>query len=758
MNYDSIYYERFGQVNLTNCDKEPIHIPGSIQPHGLLWELEEKELKIIRVSQNIKDALGWDPEEILGKPLYEYASLVRNDINLKQAIHESFTINRIYPILMSFRHKNGNMNQWEAVTHKTKHGLLLEVEFLYPFFHLQGKELNYESLELIHNLKSIKILPNLLEYFCKQFKKISNYDRVMIYRFDEEWNGEVVAEAKETHLQPYLGLRYPSTDIPRQARALYERNLIRIIPDINYQKVPIINKNDLNEPLDMSDSILRSVSPIHIEYLHNMGVCATMTISLIVNGKLWGLIACHHYSPKYISFELRSVCFLLVQFLTSQIESLLTIQIKNQKLEFHKKIDKLLQDLQNYEDLNKGLVQSLSNLFQLIPSDGIALVCNKEIHTLGLTPPHNKIQELIPMVFEYSSYYDVFSTDSLIKFNKEWISFKENCSGILAGIIDYQNPTFILYFRKEVIKTVHWAGDPNKPMIQSQDTPGRLHPRKSFEAWIEKVQNHSKPWEIQEIEALIDFISSIKRYIIKRNEQINNLFKEISFLKKKEEEFIKKIQEKDIFLREIHHRVKNNFQIILSLLSLQSSFEKDPKVDLSLKESKSRIQSMAIVHELLYEKNDSESLNIQLYLEKLINHLKEIFYKKFINIEIHSENISVSTNKLVPFGLILNELILNSFKHAFPQENPIKEGNKDLTLLENAVGHFFIHLQFQKQGRNYLFHYKDNGIGFPESIFNSPTNTMGLILIQNLSKQLQGEYKFWNDGGANYFLSFPVDS
>ncbi|HEY9649181.1 MAG TPA: GAF domain-containing protein, partial [Coleofasciculaceae cyanobacterium] len=273
-------------VDLTNCDKEPIHIPGLIQPHGLLFALQEPQLKILQVSNNTLQAFGIPPQEILGKNLTNFF-----DPQLIQQIQSKLTegLATINPLNLSLKTQKGKLF-FDGILHRSNGALILELE---PVI---SKEFsNFFSLYHLVQAPIAKIqktltLNELCQTIVEEVRKLTGFDRVMVYQFDAEDAGTVIAEDKLDRLSPYLGLHYPASDIPRQARHLYAVNLLRLIPDVNYQPVELVSVDNpvTNQPLDLSFSVLRSVSPIHVEYLKNMGVGASMSISLIRNQKLWG--------------------------------------------------------------------------------------------------------------------------------------------------------------------------------------------------------------------------------------------------------------------------------------------------------------------------------------------------------------------------------------------------------------------------------------------------------------------------------------
>ena len=299
-------------VDLSNCNKEPIHIPGFIQPHGVLLALKESDLTILQISNNTFNFLGLHPEQLLNQNLSILLEL--DQINLLKDCLSSENLPIVNPVDFSIK-INDKIGNFDGIIHRSDGILILELEPLvsdknnvfFKFYHLVKLA--------ISRLQTVSTVTEVSQILANEVKKITGFDRVMVYRFDENWNGVVIAEAKPEYLTSYLGLHYPASDIPQQARKLYSENWLRLIPDAKYQPAAITPTHNplTDQPLDLSKSVLRSVSPLHIEYMQNMGVTASMSISIMKNQKLWGLIACHHQTPKYIPYDIRNTCEFLAQ-------------------------------------------------------------------------------------------------------------------------------------------------------------------------------------------------------------------------------------------------------------------------------------------------------------------------------------------------------------------------------------------------------------------------------------------------------------
>lgn len=318
-------------------------------------------------------------------------------------------------------------------------------------------------------------------------------------------------------------MRYPATDIPKQARRLYTLNLLRLIQNINYQPVQLIPQLNphTNEPLDMSLSVLRSVSPLHIEYLNNMGVTASMSVSLLKDKKLWGLIACHHYgSEKKVSYEIRTVCEFLGQVMSFELAA----KEENENLDYKMKLkliqSRFIDSITQAEDLIDGLSKNPSDLLDLVGASGAAICYQENFVSEGKIPTELQIEELVSWVETQMGNEIIYHTDSLTSIYPEAEKFTDIGSGLIALAISKVQKTYILWFREEVVQTVNWGGNPHKPIEVLEDGTINISPRQSFKLWQETVRNKSLPWKNCEIEAALELRSSIVGILLRKADEL----------------------------------------------------------------------------------------------------------------------------------------------------------------------------------------------------------------------------------------------
>ncbi len=339
------------QTALDNCAKEPIHLSGAIQPHGFLLVLSESELKIVGVSENLVSKAGLTEKQVFGQPLTLFfdekdSEFLKNAISNQPKSLKSNYFKSINPISLTLN-LNGTKQMADGIISKSNHGFVLELERIHSDDFKEKKDAFYQiNKKSIIRAQNAQKLDELYQTVVGEISSIVGFDKVMLYKFDKEYNGIVVAEDKSAEMESFLDMRFPNTDIPKQARELYLKNWLRIISDVDYQPSPILLEDSIaNEPLDLSHVNLRSISPMHVKYLKNMGVNASMSISVIVSGRLWGLIACHHNSPKYISYNTRMTAEFFGQLISLQIGNLELSNLQHEKIRRRTIVDGIVESL-----------------------------------------------------------------------------------------------------------------------------------------------------------------------------------------------------------------------------------------------------------------------------------------------------------------------------------------------------------------------------------------------------------------------------
>ena len=487
-------------IDLDNCAREPIHIPGSIQPRGVLAVVREPDFEVRQVSANVGDLLGRSIDDVLGSHLSaligpEQAAVIAQAASKFGDLRERNPLDCLIDV-------GGELRPFDAILRREPGGVLLvELEIAHgarPFSFPNTYQAVRGSVE---ELNRAATLTELYDTTARAVRELTGFDRVMVYRYDEDYNGEVVAEAKQEDLNSFLGLHYPATDIPAQARALYEKNWIRLISDVDYTPAPLVPDIDSasGTPLDLTYATLRSVSPIHVEYLQNMGVRASMSISLLRNGRLWGLIACHHYAgPHLPPFATRAAA----EFLGSTLSLRLVERFEGDQLQTHLVAQAVLgkitaATLDDDEPLAGALFGS-PDLLDLISADGVVVNIQGDRQIRGSVPGPDVVSAVA--AWARDSRDEIASTDSLADALPSLDVDPQLAAG--AFVLNLPDGQYAAWFRSEVLHQVDWGGDPhNKAIAVSEGDEVRLSPRKSFERWREVVRQRSEPWSAIETES-----------------------------------------------------------------------------------------------------------------------------------------------------------------------------------------------------------------------------------------------------------------
>ncbi len=745
-------------VTVTDCDTEPIHIPGSIQLYGFLLAVDANDFTIRYCSENCTDFLQTGLSQILGSSLATYFN--EGEIKAFTGYYQQEPTELARPFLFTRGGKSYNTS-----AHVNNDCIVLEFEAFtedtieLPDLFIQTKRFAYHT-QRTDNLKSF------CEDIANETKTITGFDRVMIYRFDEQANGEVIAEAKREDLEPFLGLKYPHTDIPVQARNLFFRNLVRLIADVHYTPVPLYgleNETHSVQNLDLSLSALRSVSPIHIEYLKNMGVTATFNIAIIHNQKLWGLISCHHYTTRYIPYYTRLAAHLQAIFLASQID----VRELADNFELVKTTDIKLNELN--ENLTGNTTEilnekGLQKLQQLLNADGFVFKYKNQLYTSGSLPPNQDIEKLIEWIA--SNNPESFSCDKLIDDYQNAESLHHTIAGVFY--FGLANNNCLLWTRGEVATTINWAGNPDNAILTNEVTKG-LTPRKSFELWKEMVQHQCVPWKKAELNAGATIASMLQRklHIDYLNEEEERYLTLNQKLKKANDELANMSWISTHDLKEPLRKI----QIYASVILENEANELPDKVKTNVTRMQKSAARMQILIEdlmaytrIVNEEKRFENVNLNLILDEVQAALKETVDEKEFKIEW--QNLPVV--KGIPFQLqqLFTNLISNSIKFSKPAlpahiivrseklQNSSAENNKTATP-------FF-----------YKISVRDNGLGFNNAyshevfkIFkrmhsNQYTGTgIGLAICQKIAESHGGSIEAISvEGeGATFTIYLPAD-
>lgn len=511
-------------VDLTNCDREPIHVPGSIQPHAVMLVLEEPSLRILQASANAGERLGEPAETLAGRGLEDLVEAGDVTYLRKHILTKPLEAASHYLPPLKVGRKG---DAFEALVHRYQGVLILELEAWPDQASLVHEEIYASLKHTLAELQGTKGVVDFCQSAAEHVRRFTGFDRIMVYRFAEDDSGHVIAEAKREDLESYLGWHYPASDIPKQARELFKRSQLRLNPDVRYRPVPLSPplRPDTGKPLDMSYCVSRSMSPIHAEYLQNMGVDASMSISIVINDELWGLFACHHYSARYVSHTTRMACEFLAHMLALQVGGKENDEQHVYAAELQTNLRKLAEALAGESEFRQVLVEAGGETICGVKAGGAALVLNNVAYLRGDTPDEEPVLSLARVLAERIDDA-VWATDRLGRHFPEWEAHAGKASGLLAARLSRQTPAYVLWFRPEEARMVNWAGDPEKPM-ETGPHGDRLTPRKSFALWRQEVRGRAEPWLACEVEIARALRQTILETEVRRAEQLVRLNAEL---------------------------------------------------------------------------------------------------------------------------------------------------------------------------------------------------------------------------------------
>ena len=525
-------------ADIATCESEPIRIPGAVQPHGFLLSLDLSDVpdaadasaaRVVQVSDNLADFTGMAPAAALGQQLRavigaaadQLAPLLRLDPARDRA---SF--------LTTLTLESGP-TQYDVLAHVCDGLLVLEFEPAAGNLEASLHRLYPVVGDFLNKINDADSITEMGQLAVNEIAALTGFGRVMIYSFDKDGHGTVLAEALQDGYEGYVGQRFPASDIPRQARELYLLNRIRLIQDANYTPAALLPVNHplTGRPTDLSLAALRSVSPVHLQYMRNMGTLASMSISLVVEGKLWGLVSCHHATSRRLSYHQRTVCEQLGQILALRIRNRADADELQFRLEVRRVMVNLLGGLTQGSDFIENLRSVMPELLRFARAGGVAIVIDDRLISFGDTPGDDQIRDLADWI-SLHSHEDLFHTANLGALYPPAAAYADRASGLLAMPISRIHQHYLLWFRPERVYTIDWAGRP-----QDKQGAGALSPRTSFETWREAVHGTSAPWHDAELELALEFRTTLLGIALERAEQMADLAGELGRANKELEAF-----------------------------------------------------------------------------------------------------------------------------------------------------------------------------------------------------------------------------
>ncbi|WGL58894.1 histidine kinase dimerization/phosphoacceptor domain -containing protein [Pigmentibacter sp. JX0631] len=690
-----------------------------IQEFGIFLAIKKNDFTIVSVSENISFIANLKALDLIGKDLTLFiCDKSKEKINKIKSNLEETSVNLNYYVSdISFCFSKNSKTLKECYFYQKDTLIIVEV-----FNEYNSKE-NEIITSLVSNFNRSLSLPIyeddeiLAHDICKLVKKITNYDRVYYCHFGEDEHGYVIGEAKNENCDSILHHHFPASDVPFIVRNLYLRNRMRIIPNADYKEVKIIGEI---EQFNLDLSLVRTIGKTHIQYIKNMGISSSASFSVTNGNRLAGLIGCHNYTPKEISLYIMNKLSNLIEHISTKIE--INTLKKNSIYR-----DEILKEFINHfvncschlENMDESHFLGLQNAVKfdyIVFGNKNKIILSKQLENIV---PETEIKKLINELNKGK----IFITNEVRKYNN-FFNGIANFSGVMLFNVEDKFGDFIMFVRKEQIETLKWSGNPN----DYNESNGQIGPRKSFETWYQEVKNKSEVWNKSDK----FYFDKIKSLISEeRSKYLSNLEINNQNLQEKNKQI-------EVLLSEVHHRVKNNLSILNALFDWKIREAKNSEVTSTLKEMKSRVSSISLLHESLYQENNYGVMDLKKYIQNLSIFTKSI-YKDTNNLDIKIKiptNTKIPLQQSLPFGLIVHEFITNSIKYAFKSiEKPL------------------ITIEWNESDKNVLFSLSDNGIGC-EDLLKDGRKSIGIELIKMLIKQLDGLLEWNGENGVKIDINF----
>jgi light-regulated signal transduction histidine kinase (bacteriophytochrome) len=623
-------------VNLSNCDREPIHQLGQIQDFGVLIAVNS-DWFVAHRSTNLEAIFGEGRTVEVGDRLGKLVSATALD-RLRSGAAALSIEDQVERLFALDLFENGQT--FDCAIHTSGDTTIIEIE---P--HVEG-DLDRQLAVLrpiMSRLEKQDDVQSLADEAARQLRHSLQIDRVMVYRFRDDLSGEVIAESAREDLEKFHGLRYPKSDIPNQARALYVRNRFRIISDVNAQPVPIEPGASFDgEPLDLSMSTLRAVSPIHIEYLKNMGVGASLSISIIIGGKLWGLFACHHYGPKLLPFSQRTAAELFSELFSLVLDRALARQTSERREVGRKIHDRLMRDIAAGAALSSSLPTLDAAIQQAIPHDGASIFVDDIYDHRGSAPNEEEFRALLPTL-NSAATSRLLSSEALGERLPRAQRFADRAAGALVIPVSRSPRDYLVLWRKPLTQTVTWAGNPEKP-VESGPNGDRLTPRKSFEAWQETVEGRAEPWSDAELEIAEGLRVTLLEIILRLTDEAVA-------------ERAKAQQQQELLIAELNHRVRNILNLIRGLISQSKNDARD--IETFIEIVGGRVSSLASAHDNITKGNWSHAAFSDLIETEANAYLAD----KRDRLTLKGPEAMIAPEAYTVLALVMHEMVTNSAKY-----------------------------------------------------------------------------------------------
>lgn len=736
--------------DLTNCDQEPIHILGQIQSYGYLIAIQPDTYTIAHTSDNIADLLGVSAADLLGQSISTALAashwLPAALVDLLAAGGPNQSWEGLNPYRLTINEKG-----WNLIVHAHQGLILLEWE---PADDGHNTLLNQQLVaQALAEVQASRTLTELLQNTAHRVKTIIGFDRVMVYRFGSDWHGQVIAEEKDEQLESFLGLHYPASDIPQQARELYKVNLVRLIADAGSTPSRVLSQPNwpTDNPLDLTHSVLRAVSPVHIQYLKNMGVQASMSISLLYQGELWGLMSCHNSSPRFVDYPARQAAKFVSQLLSVALEFRKDKEDLVTQQQYQQAGQRLHEQLLLSDNVERALTQAPTTALDVTSATGAALLFDNEVYCLGQTPDEDAIRAMANWL-SLTHTEPVFETSQLPNLYPAAEEFRAVGAGLLAIVLSRELNEYLFWFKPERIQEVTWAGNPNKPITISEDGQHRLSPRTSFAAWTEIVHNTAEPWTKAELSSVVKLRDDILQIVTRQANEIRLLNQQLKLA----------YEELDAFSYTVSHDLRTPLSSIrcyseILLDEYGQDFTPDANSLLQKVIDSTERMRRLIRHILYYSRMGRSELATQpVDMRQLLEGIREEILvttqERSLRLEI-GETPPVWADPTMLLQLFTN-LLSNAAKYTQLQAEGLVEvkGRQTDTEVIYSVEDNGIGFDMKQAGKMFdLFKRLENARAFDGT-------GVGLAIVKRIVDRHQGKIWFQSapNKGATFYVSFPV--
>jgi two-component system, chemotaxis family, sensor kinase Cph1 len=728
------------------CALEPIHIPGKVQAPGILLAADPATLEVAAASANAEEAFGMPVAAVLGRRL---GDLLGPELGSELAGRAAAGIPGRHPLRRRLL-LGLPARPFEAAAHVQAGNLLVELEPAPSALDFPVPSQD-DLQKAVARLRDAGSLDDLGRAAAEETRRLTGFERVVIYRFDHEWNGEALAEDVAADWIPLQGLHFPASDIPSQARDLYTRNRIRFVTDRDAVPSPLVapplkgpagDAAGAGRPIDLTYAQFRSLSPIHLEYQRNLGVNGSMSASILTGGggdmRLWGLLIGHHRKPHYVAPETRAAIRSLADMFALKLHELENRQVWDRQQDHLHVQSRLLCQMAGADDWVSTLTAGETTMLDLFDATGAAVVAAGEVTAIGETPDRADLLLLVDRLRGQRFEDRVFVTDRLSQAVGEAQAYRRVGSGLLAAAVDEARDDMLLWFRKEVVSTVAWGGNPHDTVIEEGGTVMVL-PRRSFERWMEERRGYSLPWPTWQAEIARTLTRAIGDVILRHQRKVRQLRDKQHALSEVVHQKEALLRQKDLLAREIDHRVKNSLQIVASLLQMQRRTVRDEEARQAFAEAYGRVMGISRVHQSLYQSADAREVDLGQTIRSLCEDLAAMAGPRR-HLDVKAEpGLLVDSAVALSLALVTAELVTNAFKYAYDER---AEGRVEVGVDRLPGGGLKVVVA-------------DWGHGLPPDWLEREHRGLGMQVVRGMLERIGGSLETVSDGGTRFTVLVP---